>query len=623
MKNTLFCRIFLLMILFTAVASAIPAETVSPRLAEQAARNALIRYAPEPSFRTTKFDMHYDRTGDLLFYVFTLEPKGYIVVSGDTDLPPVIAYSFTSAFSGEAPQPDLLKDLLIRDLSLRKDAVPSLPLQMIERRHLAWQQIGNNAYMDESEREFQQWPEPGTTTSGGWIETNWSQNGPYNMYCPLDPVTWVRSLAGCPAVAMGMIVDYHMNTNNTFFSDTDDYYHSYAGRQYWIDDDHQYVDFPPFPELNDLLDTLSYHYSKQIPLTDSDKAALIFACGVAAHQVYTSGISGTFGLQYAHQAFLKFQFDDAALIWAEDTSVYTRLSSNMKSGLPSQISVRDEANTVGHNVVVDGYNTDDYYHVNFGWGGSCNGWYLLPGEFPYNLTVLKGVIVDIGLFQGITLELKVFLEGPYNGTGMSNFLNPWLPLNQPYSSAPWNYPGTESVSFIPDPDIVDWILVELRETTGGAQNATPDTRIARQAAFLLKDGSIVALDGAGLLQFPVEVNHELYAAIWHRNHLAVLSAQELVPDNGIYGYDFSPAASQVYGGLLGCRQLGPSVWGMTGGDGDADGQVNNSDKNGVWIQQAGQSGYLSGDFNLDIQVNNLDKVEIWIPAGGMSTQVPD
>jgi len=51
--------------------------------------------------------------------------------------------------------------------------------------------------------------------------------------------------------------------------------------------------------------------------------------------------------------------------------------------------------TVGHNVVVDGYNTDNYYHVNFGWGGSYNGWYLLPDEMPYSLTVIEGLIVNI------------------------------------------------------------------------------------------------------------------------------------------------------------------------------------------------------------------------------------
>ena len=35
------------------------------------------------------------------------------------------------------------------------------------------------------------------------------------------------------------------------------------------------------------------------------------------------------------------------------------------------------------------------FHLNFGWGGPYNGWYLLPDEIPYGLTVIEGAIVDI------------------------------------------------------------------------------------------------------------------------------------------------------------------------------------------------------------------------------------
>nr|NQU93391.1 C10 family peptidase [Bacteroidota bacterium] len=52
--------------------------------------------------------------------------------------------------------------------------------------------------------------------------------------------------------------------------------------------------------------------------------------------------------------------------------------------------------TVGHNVVVDGYNSDDFFHLNFGWNGSSNGWYTMPPtSAPYNLTVIEGVVMDI------------------------------------------------------------------------------------------------------------------------------------------------------------------------------------------------------------------------------------
>ncbi|MEI7982947.1 MAG: T9SS type A sorting domain-containing protein, partial [Bacteroidota bacterium] len=74
-----------------------------------------------------------------------------------------------------------------------------------------------------------------------------------------------------------------------------------------------------------------------------------------------------------------------------------------------------------HNVVVDGYNTDNYFHLNFGWGGSYNEWYLLPDEMPYGLTVIEGAIVDIipGIPTGISQERMngfSFTPNPANET---------------------------------------------------------------------------------------------------------------------------------------------------------------------------------------------------------------
>lgn len=78
-----------------------------------------------------------------------------------------------------------------------------------------------------------------------------------------------------------------------------------------------------------------------------------------------------------------------------DTTLFSRLIQNMQDSLPAHLAIVDESNTTGHNVVVDGYNTNNYFHVNFGWGGSSNGWYLLPDEMPLSLTVIEGLIVDI------------------------------------------------------------------------------------------------------------------------------------------------------------------------------------------------------------------------------------
>ena len=85
----------------------------------------------------------------------------------------------------------------------------------------------------------------------------------------------------------------------------------------------------------------------------------------------------------------------------------------------------------------------------------------------------------------------------------------FLPLSQPYSIPPWNYNGTESVVSIPNPDIVDWILVEFRDAPDAA-SAIPATTIERQAAFLKNDGSVVSLDGTSILSF----NHSIIQSLF-------------------------------------------------------------------------------------------------------------
>lgn len=223
----------------------------------------------------------------------------------------------------------------------------------------------------------------------------------------------------------------------------------------------------------------------------------------------------------------------------------------------------------------------------------------------------------------LQLDLTFYLEGPFNGAEMTTSLNPSnLPLNQPYSGAPWNYTGNESVAAIPSPDIVDWVLIEIRDATN-ASLATSATVIARQAAFLLKNGKVSGLDGSiNPLLFEVTPQYGLFVFVWHRNHIGILSASEVVAINNIYTYNFGSGANLAFGSTQ--NEIGVNLWGMIAGNGLADIQIDESDKALVWETQAGESGYLQGDFNLDTQVDNIDKDDFWYPnigAGGSDYQL--
>ncbi len=235
---------------------------------------------------------------------------------------------------------------------------------------------------------------------------------------------------------------------------------------------------------------------------------------------------------------------------------------------------------------------------------------------------------DFELTGGIDLDLLVYLEGPFNGTDMNTHLvgQPEtvesFPLSQPFNSPPWNYAGSESVSSLPNTDIVDWVLIQLRDAPNTG-SATPLTTIATQAAFLLNNGAVVGLDGSSVLQFPTaSFSNNLYAVVYHRNHLGIISANGLTETGGIYTYDFSTSITKVHNGSDGYKQISIGVYGMAGGDANADGEIDTVDKT-LWTNDAGTKDYKSTDLNLDGQVNNPDKNDIWGVNGLYSTQVPE
>ncbi|MFA5329374.1 MAG: M6 family metalloprotease domain-containing protein [Prolixibacteraceae bacterium] len=236
-------------------------------------------------------------------------------------------------------------------------------------------------------------------------------------------------------------------------------------------------------------------------------------------------------------------------------------------------------------------------------------------DYAFSLVVNDGFLdstpdeVVVTVRNLLKANILVDLEGSYNqSTGLMNTtLSSVIPLAQPFLSAPWNYPGTESVASVPA-DIVDWVFVELRQATA-PESATSATILAQRAAFLKDDGSIVDMDGTSTLDFgnyTVTSGNNVYAALYHRNHLSVLSASGMDLQNGIYSYNFTTGIDQAYGGAAGYKQIAPGVFGMVSGDVDADGSVSVLDFTG-WATDFGQTGaYSSSDLDEDSQVTVLD-----------------
>lgn len=255
---------------------------------------------------------------------------------------------------------------------------------------------------------------------------------------------------------------------------------------------------------------------------------------------------------------------------------------------------------------------------------------ISAGNSPIDITLvqlrdLENANIPVNWTSGevevpISINIKSFLQGPFNGSDMNTTLNlsGYIPLIQPYTVQPWNYSGTESVGtgfFSAHPNIVDWILVELRTGTGSS------TIIGRKVGFLTRTGNVVGIDGISSL-FLAKPKGNYYILIYHRNHIPIMSSISASLDYFSELYNFTTEISRAYG-VNSMVQLSVGVFGMFAADANGNGQVQNNDREDFWVPQNGQSGYKESDFNLNGQVQNNDNEMYWTPNNGKGTQVPN
>ena len=241
--------------------------------------------------------------------------------------------------------------------------------------------------------------------------------------------------------------------------------------------------------------------------------------------------------------------------------------------------------------------------------------------------MVKAITTSLILFifgflqaQTVQFDTKVFLEGPFFNDHMTTDLNQGghLPLDQPFNISPWNYAGDESVSSIPSTDVVDWILLEIVRQT--ADSVTPVFELFdRQAAFLLSNGNIRGLDGSEIPSFNLQNISSFHIQVKHRNHLPVISSETPKQYNGIYEWDFTTGPDKAIGLTSSQKQLSQGVWSMIAADGNASSQVDNRDKNSIWLAEFGNTGYFRGDFDMNGQVDLTDIGAKWSLNAGQGS----
>ena len=256
--------------------------------------------------------------------------------------------------------------------------------------------------------------------------------------------------------------------------------------------------------------------------------------------------------------------------------------------------------------------------------------------------IVSGFLVDqwfeiaVGSVQ---VRLKVYLQGPFSAGVMTTTLDTsgFIPhtSDSAYSAATYGYTAS-TVTSIPNTNIVDWLLVELRSDTAGA------TKAASRAGFLKSVGTVVDIDGTSPLSFTGVSPGNYYIVVRHRNHLAIMSATAVALSSASALYDFTTAQTQAYG-TSPMAALTGGAFGMIAGDVNQDGVVKynlrGNDRALIYARIGGGlvnttvRGYYPEDVNLDgivkYNLGGSDRAIIYVNIGSgavnatVSTKVPD
>ena len=322
------------------------------------------------------------------FYVFNAEDgKGFVIISGDDQMPEVVGYSTTNSFDITNMHPGLadMLDFYNEAVNNVRKGIGKVPApRRSSKVHLGVEPL---------------------------LGTSWGQTAPYNNLCPL--VGEQHCVTGCVSTAMSQVMYYYQwpqkGTGTAFYA------------------------HPTHGTLTSNIGEHTYNYAAMKPTTTenlaSDEAAqavaqLCYDCGVAVQMDY--GLNGSGALETAAMtAFIKHFGYRASTMEQKDRSVFDTqeewdnlIKSELDAKRPVFYSGRDYYSGGGHEFLIDGYDEEGNFHVNWGWHGAANdGYYSILTLDPrdvaptmsYSLqqTMVIGIMPDP---TGLDKHYKMFLR---------------------------------------------------------------------------------------------------------------------------------------------------------------------------------------------------------------------
>lgn len=327
-----------------------------------------------PSMQARNYKLAYSEGREV--YLFAAENSGgYLAVSGDDIAPAVLGYADSGQFDadnmspamkwwleGYAKQIEAAKTQGVRP-SFRKAAADHKAIEPL-------------------------------------VKTLWDQGAPYNNYCP--KVNSKTSVTGCGATALAQIMNYHQWPVKGQSSIT--YLNQASNRNISVN----------FSSITFDWDNMLDDYSVGTPSSAQNTAVatLMYAAGASIKMQYTPDVSSASSFDVPAALINYFNYDKAVRylereyygISEWEDLVYSQLADDMP------VLYSGQSNEGGHAFVCDGYNTDGYFHINWGWSGVSDGYFLLTALDP-DVQGIGGTVSGYNYDQSIIAGIRRPQEG--------------------------------------------------------------------------------------------------------------------------------------------------------------------------------------------------------------------
>jgi hypothetical protein len=306
---------------------------------------------------------------DVYYYVFNLNAtRGFIIVSGDDIVEPILAYSNQGSFD-----PDHIPAHVRAWLKGYTDQIQyALDQQMEPTPGIR----GDWDLYTDTDNKFPVYK--GVHTAGPLVQTTWNQSPYYNAMCPYDNTASELTVTGCVATAMAQVLKFwNFPAQGAGFN-------SYNDPKYGM----QSADFG----------STTYDWNNMPLVLNGPNAAiatLMFQCGVSVNMTY--GIAQTGGssayvvssqspVTNCAEYALKTYFGYPATLNGQvrqnftDATWKNMMITDLDAGRP--IIYAGFGSGGGHCFVCDGYDNNGMFHFNWGWQGQFDGYFNINALNP-------------------------------------------------------------------------------------------------------------------------------------------------------------------------------------------------------------------------------------------------